>query len=228
MPYRTKTHSWTVSLIHRLLLGKIPIYLLIIQAVELSAKPTVMQQFLKICIIMQKRFIVVLNSRFVQVTNASTEIDLESVKNKSMPYRTKTHSWTVSLIHRLLLGKIPIYLLIIQAVELSAKPTVMQQFLKICIIMQKRFIVVLNSRFVQVTNASTEIDLESVKNKSMPYRTKTHSWTVSLIHRLLLGKIPKYLLIIQAVELSAKPIVMQQFLKCMIIGLLRKNVSQWC
>ena len=35
----------------------------------------------------------------------------------------------------------------------------------------------------------------------MPYRTKTHSWTVSLIHRLLLGKIPKYLLIIQAVEL---------------------------
>ena len=177
---------------------------------------------------MQKRFIVVLNSRFVQVTNASTEIDLESVKNKSMPYRTKSHSWTVSLIHRLLLGKIPIYLLIIQAVELSAKPTVMQQFLKICIIMQKRFIVVLNSRFVQVTNASTEIDLESVKNKSMPYRTKTHSWTVSLIHRLLLGKIPKYLLIIQAVELSAKPIVMQQFLKCIIIGLLRKNVSQWC
>ena len=46
-----------------------------------------------------------------------------------------------------------------------------------------------------------EIDLASVKNKSMPYRTKTHSWTVSLIHRLLLGKIPKYLLIIQAVEL---------------------------
>ena len=228
MPYRTKTHSWTVSLIHRLLLGKILIYLLIIQAVELSAKPTVMQQLLKICIIMQKRFIVVLNSRFVQVTNASTEIDLESVKNKSMPYRTKTHSWTVSLIHRLLLGKILIYLLIIQAVELSAKPTVMQQLLKICIIMQKRFIVVLNSRFVQVTNASTEIDLESVKNKSMPYRTKTHSWTVSLIHRLLLGKIPKYLLIIQAVELSAKPIVMQQFLKCIIIGLLRKNVSQWC
>ena len=35
----------------------------------------------------------------------------------------------------------------------------------------------------------------------MPYRTITHSWTVSLIHRLLLGKIPKYLLIIQAVEL---------------------------
>ena len=35
----------------------------------------------------------------------------------------------------------------------------------------------------------------------MPYRTKTHSWTVSLIHRLLLGKIPKYLLTIQAVEL---------------------------
>ena len=35
----------------------------------------------------------------------------------------------------------------------------------------------------------------------MPYRTKTHSWTVSVIHRLLLGKIPKYLLIIQAVEL---------------------------
>ena len=34
----------------------------------------------------------------------------------------------------------------------------------------------------------------------MPYRTKTHSW-ISLIHRLLLGKIPKYLLIIQAVEL---------------------------
>ena len=77
----------------------------------------------------------------------------------------------------------------------------MQQFLKICIIMQKRFIVVLNSRFVEVINASTEIDLASVKNKSMPYRTKTHSWTVSLIHRLLLGKIPKYLLIIQAVEL---------------------------
>ena len=43
--------------------------------------------------------------------------------------------------------------------------------------------------------------MASVKNKSMPYRTKTHSWTVSLIHRLLLGKIPKYLLIIQAVEL---------------------------
>ena len=35
----------------------------------------------------------------------------------------------------------------------------------------------------------------------MPYRTKTHSWTVSLIHRLLLGKFLKYLLIIQAVEL---------------------------
>ena len=46
----------------------------------------------------------------------------------------------------------------------------------------------------------TEFDLASVKNKSMPYRTKTHSW-ISLIHRLLLGKIPKYLLIIQAVEL---------------------------
>ena len=43
--------------------------------------------------------------------------------------------------------------------------------------------------------------MASVKNKSMPYRTKTHSWTVSLIHRLLFGKIPKYLLIIQAVEL---------------------------
>ena len=43
--------------------------------------------------------------------------------------------------------------------------------------------------------------MASVKNKSMPYRTKTHSWTVSLIHRLLLGKITKYLLIIQAVEL---------------------------
>ena len=54
---------------------------------------------------------------------------------------------------------------------------------------------------VKATNAGTEIDLASVKNKSMPYRTKTHSWTVSLIHRLLLGKIPKYLLIIQAVEL---------------------------
>ena len=47
----------------------------------------------------------------------------------------------------------------------------------------------------------TEFDLASVKNKSMPYRTKTHSWTVSLIHRLLLGKFLKYLLIIQAVEL---------------------------
>ena len=137
---------------------------------------------------------------------------MAGVKNKSMPYRTKTHSWTVSLIHvyQLLLGKIPKYLLIIQVVELSAKPTMMQQFLKICIIIQKRFIVVLNSRFVEVINASTEIDLASVKNKSMPYRAKTHSWTVSLIHlyQLLLGKIPKHLLIIQAVELSAKPIVM--------------------
>ena len=69
MPYGTKTHSW-ISLIHRLLLGKIPKYLLIIQTVELSTKPTVMQQFLK-CIIMtslQKRFIVVLNSIFVEVT----------------------------------------------------------------------------------------------------------------------------------------------------------------
>ena len=46
----------------------------------------------------------------------------------------------------------------------------------------------------------TEFDLASVKNKSMPYRTKTHSWTVSLIHRLLLGKFLKHLLIIQAVE----------------------------
>ena len=54
---------------------------------------------------------------------------------------------------------------------------------------------------VKVTYAGTEIDLASVKNKSMPYRTKTHSWTVSLIHRLLLGKFLKYLLIIQAVEL---------------------------
>ena len=70
MLYRTKTHSW-ISLIHvyQLLLGKIPKYLLIIQAVELSAKATVMQQFLTICIIMQKRFIVVLNSRFVEVTH---------------------------------------------------------------------------------------------------------------------------------------------------------------
>ena len=71
MPYRTKTHSW-IFLIHvyQLLLGKIPKYLLIIQAVELSAKPTVMQQFLK-CIIMtskQNRFIVVLNSIFAEVT----------------------------------------------------------------------------------------------------------------------------------------------------------------
>ena len=144
-----------------------------------------------------------------------------------MPYRTKTHSW-IFLIHvyQLLLGKIPKYLLIIQAVESSAKPTMMQQFLKICIIMQKRFIVVLNSRFVEVINASTEIDLASVKNKSMPYRAKTHSW-ISLIHlyQLLLGKIPKHLLIIQAVELSAKPTVMQQFLKCIIIGLLCKNFS---
>ena len=104
----------------------------------------------------------------MKVTNASTEIDLASVKNKSMPYRTKTHSW-IFLIHvyQLLLGKIPKYLLIIQAVELSAKLTVMQQCLKICIIMQKHFVVVLNSRFVEVTNASTEIDLASVKNKSI-------------------------------------------------------------
>ena len=29
----------------------------------------------------------------VKATNAGTEIDLASVKNKSMPYRTKTHSW---------------------------------------------------------------------------------------------------------------------------------------
>ena len=42
----------------------------------------------------------------------------------------------------------------------------------------------------------TEFNLASVKNKSMPYTTKIHSWTVSLIHRLLLGKIPKHLLII--------------------------------
>ena len=53
---------------------------------------------------------------------------------------------------------------------------------------------------VKAANAGTEIDLASVKNKSMPYRTKTHS-LIYLIHRLLLGKIPKYLLIIQAVEL---------------------------
>ena len=50
----------------------------------------------------------------------------------------------------------------------------------------------------------------------MPQRTKTHSW-ISLIHRLLLGKFPKYLLIIHTVELSAKPTVMQQFLKCIIL-----------
>ena len=42
--------------------------------------------------------------------------------------------------------------------------------------------------------------MASVKNKSVPYRTKTHSW-IYLIHRLLLGKFLKYLLIIQAVEL---------------------------
>ena len=35
----------------------------------------------------------------------------------------------------------------------------------------------------------------------MPYRTITPSWTVYLIHRLLLGKFLKYLLIIQACEL---------------------------
>ena len=46
--------------------------------------------------------------------------------------------------------------------------------------------------------------MASVKNKSMPYRTKTHSWTVSLIHRLLLGKIPKYLLITVFIRLSAQ------------------------
>ena len=51
------------------------------------------------------------------------------------------------------------------------------------------------------TNAGTEIDLARVRNKSMPYKTKTHSCIVSLINRLLLGKFPKYLLIIQAVEL---------------------------
>ena len=44
---------------------------------------------------------------------------------------------------------------------------------------------------VKATNAGTEIDLAN---------TKTHSW-ISLIHPLLFGKFPKYLLIIQAVEL---------------------------
>ena len=87
-------------------------------------------------------------------TNASTEIDLARVRNKSMPYRTKTHSWTVSLIHRLLLGKIPKYLLIIQAVELicqTNRDAAVFEMHHNRTSLQKRFIVVLNSIFVGVT-----------------------------------------------------------------------------
>ena len=73
MPHRTKSHSW-ISLIHayQLLVRKIPKYLLIIQAVELicqtSSDAAVFGNASQLMTSMQKRIIVVLNSRFVEVT----------------------------------------------------------------------------------------------------------------------------------------------------------------